>query len=433
VARSLLLSFFILFIFRYADAQVPGLPAQAQGTSGMSGLVTDAGTGNPLQFAQVALNKSTTGTVTNEDGRFFLVLPEPVTGDTLVISYLGYETVKLAVSSVTGQTVRISLKPKEVSLQEVEVVALTPEEVMRRMFNRIPDNYGTDSLLLTAFYRSQKFTGKKLAEYSEAIIEDLKAGYFDQNSMKDVKITAERSNKTHLVKGRVVSDTNLVNSMGEVGKMAGCLGCIFSGDLIENNFRAMFDEEVFRFYTYKMEELFNPEGGKIYHIFFDQADKKIKGFRGEMYVDGSSFALMKIRCRPSFLGYDKYEKGKARRTYFINNTNGWVADMPLQDLTILYSKRPGGWSLSTIRLEQWISFTLPSSGQKILLGYKNDLVVTDVNRDPEKVRSFRGDKKAGVKQRWDQLAGTADEEFWGSYNYLPVEESLKKAIGEINN
>jgi hypothetical protein len=429
----LLQIFFILFIFRYAGAQVPGLPIQAQEPLGMSGQVTDAGNGNPLQFAQVALSKSTTGTVTNEDGRYFLALPANASGDTLVISYLGYETVKLAVSGMTGETVRISLKQKEVNLNEVEVVALTPEEVMRRMFNRIPDNYGTDSLLLTAFYRSQKFTGKKLAEYSEAIVEDLKAGYFDQKTIKDVKATAERSNKTQLVKGRVVSDTNLVNSMGEVGKMAGCLGCIFATDMIEQNFRTMFNEEVFRFYTYKMEELSGPEGGKIYHISFDQADKKIKGFRGEMYIDGGSFALIKIICKPSFLGYDKYEKGKARRTYFINNTNGWVADMPLQDLTILYSKRPGGWSLSTIRQEQWITFTLPSSGQKILLGYKNDLVVTDVTRDPVKVRNFRGDKKAGVKQRWDQLVGNADEEFWGSFNYLPVEESLKKAIGEIKN
>ena len=420
--KSLLQIIFAVFLFSHAGAQE---------AIAVSGRVTDAVNGSPLQFAQIAFSNSTRGTVTNEEGKFYLAIPVAGSGDTVEITYLGYEMVKLALSGLAGKTVQISLKPKEVSLNEVEVVALTPEEVMRRMFNRIPVNYGTDSLLLTAFYRSQKFAGKKLAEYSEAIIEDLKAGYFDQNTMKDVKSTSERSNKTHLVRGRVISDTNLVNSMGEVGKMAGCMGCIFSNDMIEINFRTMFDEEVFRFYTYKMEELSNPEGGKIYHISFDQADKKIRGFRGEMYIDGNSFALMKLICRPSFRAFDKYEKEKAKKTYFINNTNGWIADMPLQDLTIVYSKRTGGWYLSTIRLEQWITFILPSAGKKILMGYKNDLVVTDVTRDPVKVRNFRGDKQAGVKQRWDQLVGSADETFWASYNYLPVEESLKKAIGEI--
>ncbi|MEI8006448.1 MAG: carboxypeptidase-like regulatory domain-containing protein [Bacteroidota bacterium] len=410
-----------------------GFNAVAQITNGISGRVTDAVNGSPLPFAQMAISNSTNGTVTNDDGQFFLVIPEGRLKDTLVVSYLGYETVKLALGGIAGKTTEISLKPKEVSLKEVEVVALTPEEVMRRMFNNIPLNYGKDSLLLTAFYRSQKFTGKKLAEYSEAIIVDLKTGYFHQNSMRDVKFTAGQSNKTQLVKGRVVSDTNLVNAMGEVGKMAGCLGCIFAEDMVENNFRTMFDEEVFRFYTYKMEELANPDGGKIYHIRFDQANNKIKGFKGEIFIDGNSYALMKIRLRPSFQGFEAFEKDKGERSYTINQVSGWIAELPLFDKTMIYSKRNGGWYLNTIHDEQWITFTLPSTGKKIMIGYKNDLVVTDVNREPEKVRSFKGDKTAGVARRWDQLAGPADEEFWAHFNYLPVEESLKKAIGNIKS
>jgi hypothetical protein len=323
------------------------------------------------------------------------------------------------------------LKSKEFELKEVEVVSLTPEEVMRRMFNRISENYGSDSLLLTAFYRSQKFAGKKLAEYAEAIIEDIKTGYFTQNTMKEVQNTISHSNLTHLVKGRVISDTNLVNSMGDVGKMAGCLGCIFMIDPVEVNFRTVLDEEVFRSYSLKMEELANPEGGRIYHIWFDQLHKNRRGFKGELFIDGVSFALMKIKQSPSFRAFEQYEKEKYKKTYVINNISGWIAEMPLIDRTVIYSKRNNNWYLSTIHDEQWITFTLPSTGQKIRMGYKNDLVVTDVTRDPERIHDFHGDKKAGVKQRWDQLVGQADETFWSNFNYLPIEESLRKAIGEI--
>jgi hypothetical protein len=405
--------------------------ARGQEKLSISGRIMDADKDTPLLFAQIALSNSTIGTVSNEEGQFFLGIPENHLNDTLVITFLGYEPVRMPVSGLINKNNLFRLKSKEVELKEVEVIALTPEEVIRRAFYRISENYGGDSLVLTAFYRSQKYAGKKLAEFAEAIIEDLKTGYFPQNTIKELKQTASHSNIPHLVKGRVVSDTNLVNSMGDVGKMAGCLGCIFSDDFVEFSFRSILDEKIFRSYSLKMEEIINPEGGKIYHILFEQSVKNAKLYQGELFIDGSSFAIMKIRLRPSFKAYDQYEKGKYRKTYTINNTSGWIAEMPLIDKTIIYSKRVKGWYLSTIHDEQWVTFTLPSTGQKIRMGYKNDLVVTDVTRDPERIRNYHGSKKIGVNQRWDQIAGPPDENFWASFNYLPIEERLKKEISEI--
>jgi len=397
----------------------------------VSGRIIDADKETPLMFAQIALSNSTIGTVSNEEGQFFLRIPEVHSHDTILISYLAYETARMPVDALTGRIILVQLKPREINLKEVEVVALSPEEVLRRMYNRITGNYGGDSLLLTAFYRSQKFAGNKLAEYAEAIIEDLKTGYLPRKTLKEKQNISEHSNHTHLVKGRVISDTGLVNSMGEVGQMAGCLGCIFAMDLVEMNFRTVFDEKTFGSYSYSMEELPNPDGGKIYHIRYDQLNTKIRGFKGEIYIDGNSFALMKIRQSPSFKAYDTYEKEKYKKTYVINNIPGWNAEMPLLDRTISYSKRNNSWYLSTIHDEQWITFTLPSAGKKIRMGYKNDLVITDVSRDPIQLRNFRGDKNAGLRQRWDQIVGQADEAFWANYNYLPVEEKLKKEVGGI--
>ncbi|MCX6281847.1 MAG: carboxypeptidase-like regulatory domain-containing protein [Bacteroidetes bacterium] len=406
---------------------------RAQETVSFSGRVIDGKTNLPLMFAQIALSNSTTGTVTNEDGQFFLQIPPGHEMDTLYISYLGYEMARQAVSALVNSENLIRLKPKEVLLKEVEVVALTPEEVLKRAFMRIPENYGRDSVLLTAFYRSQKFAGNKLAEYAEAVIEDLKAGYFHQNTMKEIQEAYSRSNFTHLVKGRVVSDTALVNSMGDVGKAAGCLGCIFMKDMVEFSYHTILDEETFRTYTLKMEELGRSEGGRIYHIWFDQSNKNQRGYKGELFIDGNSFAVMKIKRSISYMAFYKYEKEKYRKTYTINNIPGWIAEMPLINETLNYSNRDNGWYLSSIRDEQWITFTLPSTGQKIRLGYKNDLVITDVTREPQHLRNFKGDKKAGINQRWDQLVGQADEAFWAKFNYLPVEEKLKQDIKGIGS
>lgn len=410
-----------------------GLACQlaAQEPIAISGRIIDSVNTASLPFAQIALCNSTIGTVSNDDGQFFLQIPSGQLHDTLYFSYLGYEMARFCVSGLVNRENLIRLKPKEVSLKEVEVVALTPQEVLRRTFDRISENYGSDSVLLTAFYRSQKFAGKKLAEYAEAVIEDMKAGYFAQNSFNDNKEALQHSNSTRLVKGRVVSDTSLVNSLGDVGKMAGCLGCIFMTDPAENNFRTILDEEVFRFYSLKMEEIANPEGGKIYHIWYDQLKKNMKGHKGELFIDGSCFALIKMKQSPSFNAFEQFEKEKYRKTYFINNTGGWIGEMPLINRTVVYSKRNGSWYLSAVHDEQWVTFTQSFSGQKIRMGFKNDLVITDVTRDLQKIRNFKGEKKTGVGLRWDQLAGKADEAYWANFNYLPVEESLKSAIGGI--
>jgi hypothetical protein len=64
----------------------------------IKGVVQDAVTHAPLPFANVFLNNTTKGTVTDEKGEFLLkVLHEPGSYE-LVVSYVGYESYKSRVS-----------------------------------------------------------------------------------------------------------------------------------------------------------------------------------------------------------------------------------------------------------------------------------------------------------------------------------------------
>jgi hypothetical protein len=316
-------------------------------------------------------------------------------------------------------------------LPEVEIRGLTAEEVIRNVVKNIPENYGHDSLVLTAYVRSQKFSGGRLAEFTEAIIENLKTGYSHYRH-KDEKTRSLGSNIPNLITGRVVSDTNLVNAMGAMGKHAGCLGCNFVNDFIEFYRNTVLDEELFRFYTFRMEELNASGGGKIYHIWYEQKKNVRKLlWKGELFINGSDYALLQIVQRPSYESYEYYEKQKYKRPYVINNSGGWIQEMPILDWTTTYSLRNGTYYLSTIKIANWITYSHPSSGKTIKYGYKNEVVVTDATRDPVKVRNFRGDKSTGVNQRWDEVAGKEDAVFWKGFNYLPVEEKLQESIGKL--
>jgi outer membrane cobalamin receptor len=97
----------------------------AQGT--IKGTLLDAETNEGLISANVMLKETATitGTITDFDGKFTLSnIPEGA--QTLVISYLGYETTEQTVTVVSGETVdlgNLMIKASSVGLKEVQVVA----------------------------------------------------------------------------------------------------------------------------------------------------------------------------------------------------------------------------------------------------------------------------------------------------------------------
>jgi len=399
----------------------------------IQGRVVDSLNNNPLPFAQISLQHSGLGTTTNEDGNFRLDIPVVNRNDTLLIYYLGYETRKRSLKQGSTETIRILMKPVMLQLSELDIVGLTPQEVIKRAVAAIPSNYGKDPLMLTAFIRSQKSVNNKLAEYTEAIIDDLKTGYYLYKPGESEK-KHKLSNITELLKGRVTSDTNLVNAMGDIGRNVGCLGCNFINDVAEFYHHTILDEDLFRYYDLSMEELIQPEGGKIYHISFAQKkDVKERLWKGDIYIEAATFAIMKLSQKPSMFAYDAYEKTKYNRGYTIRNKPGWVEEMPFIQQTIIYSKRDTAWFLSSIRIENWMTFTYPPTGQRLKFSYKNDVVVTNTSRDPERIKKFNGDKVTGTNQRWDQIIGRPDDAFWTNFNYLPVEVALQKSVEEIKH
>lgn len=82
----------------------------------VSGRVFAAGIATPLSGANIKLVGSTTGTVTDEDGRFELYAPR--TGS-LLISYVGYEAVKASVEN----NLQVQLNRGNSKLDEVQVIA----------------------------------------------------------------------------------------------------------------------------------------------------------------------------------------------------------------------------------------------------------------------------------------------------------------------
>lgn len=90
---------------------------QAVAQSVARGVVVDASTQEPLIGVSILVKGTTTGDVTDLDGRFNIKLPEG--HDVLVLSYVGYETVELKAAKAE----RVAMEPVVTALKDVVVTS----------------------------------------------------------------------------------------------------------------------------------------------------------------------------------------------------------------------------------------------------------------------------------------------------------------------
>ncbi|MEO0583553.1 MAG: carboxypeptidase-like regulatory domain-containing protein, partial [Bacteroidota bacterium] len=106
----------------------------------IQGTVTDADSGYALSYATVRNLRSQKGTATNLQGAF--VLPENKPGDTLQISYIGYQSQKKVVQASASWT--IALRPSPPTLDEV--VITTDNDYLYDLLLKAKRN-GTDEII----------------------------------------------------------------------------------------------------------------------------------------------------------------------------------------------------------------------------------------------------------------------------------------------
>ncbi|WP_179344194.1 DUF5686 and carboxypeptidase-like regulatory domain-containing protein [Winogradskyella ursingii] len=91
----------------------------ALGQTKVSGYVFDENE-NPIAFANVIFKGSTIGTITNEEGRFYLESDE--NWETLIVSFLGFEMIEVPLTKRVNYDLKFLLKEEASSLNEVVIV-----------------------------------------------------------------------------------------------------------------------------------------------------------------------------------------------------------------------------------------------------------------------------------------------------------------------
>jgi hypothetical protein len=118
----------------------------------LQGQVVDALTKDPLPFVNIGVLKKELGTVSNEDGFFFLEVPDVYATETLRLSMIGFDTRDFQVAEL--ETILLSNNTLVLAEQTtfLEEVVLTAE---KKWDTRISGNSSTSKLLITGFTSNQ--------------------------------------------------------------------------------------------------------------------------------------------------------------------------------------------------------------------------------------------------------------------------------------
>ena len=85
----------------------------------MNGTIIDSQTNSPIEFVNIGVFNKNKGTVSNQKGKFIINLSKDFLGDSLTVSHVSYETVKIPIKN--SENISILLQPKANQLSEVVI------------------------------------------------------------------------------------------------------------------------------------------------------------------------------------------------------------------------------------------------------------------------------------------------------------------------
>ena len=153
----------------------------------LRGRVTDRDTREGLPAVTVYVAEQAIYTQTNNDGEYVLKVPMEHRDGSVVYALMGYlrDTVSIAKAQRKGDVALISDGGRW--LQEVTVREYSSKAAAQLLIdavNRIPQNYQTDSVVGTWFYRDVRMMNDELFLFDEMVFDALRVGYDKHHALK---------------------------------------------------------------------------------------------------------------------------------------------------------------------------------------------------------------------------------------------------------
>lgn len=145
----------------------------------LQGHISDSRTRKPVPYAAVLLQGTNIGTQSNDQGEYKLKVENGKwkNEDKVFFSAMGYKRISVSVEQLQKKG-DVRLEPHALELKEVTVTGyVTPQEIIAEAVRRIPQNYHTDTTIGTWFHRDWRMLNGDLYLFDESVVDMLRYGY----------------------------------------------------------------------------------------------------------------------------------------------------------------------------------------------------------------------------------------------------------------
>ncbi len=377
----------------------------------ISGTVVNERTGAIIPQVSVSAEGERTSVVTNDEGFFSLKLDKMPR--TLVVSHLGFETLRYALPSSNVSSLSIRLKPTSLVLQEVVVWTENPRDLVQLALSKVPENYSTKPVLYKCFYREAAMKRKHYIYVAEGVVDMYKTSY-KQNSFRD---------KVSILKGRRLLSPKESDTLG-VKVLGGPVMPLYF-DIVKNT-DFLLNEEDMANYDFKMDGFAVIDDRVQYVVSLSPLIWTPWAlFYGKIYIDHDNLSFSRME-----LSLDMRDTPRATNYMLRKKPNG-VRFKP-KEFTILvdYKQDEGKTHISYLR--STYRFNCDWKRKLFATNYSVtcEMMVTD--RQEDDVQPIRGRESFDSRDAfYDKVDYFLDTKFWEDYNIIEPTETLDKAIDKL--
>jgi len=387
--------------------------AQTNSVKEITGRVIDQKTREPLALASVRLSDDQSATVTNREGRFSIKIPVDNPSQELLISFMGYESARLAINDQPDPLL-ISLIPSTTILREVTVsVPQDPGVLVLEMLNNRQNQGSPQKSQVITFFREAVRKKSKNLSLAEAIIEvDKQPNSSDKNDVARLiqfrKSTNYKPNDTLAVKLQGGPYNTLFIDIAKYPDI-------------------VFDAQAFQAYRFTHAGFTQIDQKLVHIIHFEQKQNVITPlYRGELYITTQGSHLAKAIFEMNVSNQE------AAASLFVRKKPARVKLWPTSvNYQVDYSPQGDSWSFQYSKME--MNFTANWKNRLFNTQYQiwAEMAVTD-----QKTSSIihNGDYSDVIKPSVvlsESTKGFGRPDFWGEYTVIEPDQSIEQAIERI--
>ncbi len=327
--------------------------AYSQTTFTIRGRITDASTGDPIPFANVALKSTTLGTTSNFDGIYLIKFTPPA--DSLAATYVGYKSRSKPIKpNISDQIIDIQLSPGETQLREVKIFAgenpayAILRKIVAAKKNNNPENVSAyeyqsyNKIQIDIDNLSEKVRRNRAVNKMAHIVEqydEIKGEngetvipIFISESVSNVYFRNNPRKKKEIIQKTKVSGVGLTDG-SLVSQVAGSSFQQYNFynnwlNILEKDFVSpIADSWKINYEYYLADSIAN---GDIfdYHIDFGPRREQDLAFTGSFWVDGETFSITQIEANiDKKANLNFIEKIKVQQSYTLNDSSKrWVPE-----------------------------------------------------------------------------------------------------------